>query len=90
MSEDELPEPETGWRGCHFPGEQKAIAAVVRAGAEHGYGNMIHHLKLAWERHLLEGGVGAKGAAYGSTLACPWCGVDSRTGRKWTSRRKRS
>lgn len=37
-----------------FPGEQDAIARVLKAGEEFGYGNMIQQLSLAWSKMLQE------------------------------------
>ena len=34
--------------------EQDAIRRVLAAGAVHGYGNMISHLKTAWAKSLME------------------------------------
>lgn len=44
-----------------FPGEKEAIDAVLRAGEQYGYGNMISRLQDAWGRMLREKyGVGVK------------------------------
>jgi len=34
--------------------EQTAVRAVVLAGSQYGYGNMISHLQSAWARELIE------------------------------------
>ena len=37
-----------------WPGEQKAVAMVLKAGARYGYGNIIAHLKKAWAETLIK------------------------------------
>jgi hypothetical protein len=45
-----------------FPKEQEAIKAVITAGQDYGYGNMIAHLKRAWAESLVDSGLKEKSA----------------------------
>ena len=74
-----------------FPGEREAIAAVVKAGEQFGYGNMIGHLQEAWSKMLKEKwGFDEEGGARGSGRICPWCNVDSATGKKVKNKQKKA
>lgn len=48
--------------GMLFHGEQEAIDAVLKAGANFGYGNMIAYLKRDWVEMLMRDGISEKGA----------------------------
>jgi hypothetical protein len=66
-----------------YPGEIKAIKRVVNYGKTYGYGNLIHHLKVAWSDSLKEKwGMSQDLADLSAGLICPWCNTDTRNGKK--------
>ena len=66
-----------------FPGEAGAIATACALGEQYGYGNLIFHLRNAWSETLQrEYPLDADASDRGAGHICPWCEVDSRTGKK--------
>jgi hypothetical protein len=72
-----------------LPGEAEAIETVKQLGAEHGYGNLISHLKDAWSEKLQAQGISKNGADTAAGHICAWCHMDRRTGEKKPPRRDR-
>lgn len=60
-----------------YPGEREAVATVLAAGKQYGYGNLIAHLKRAWALELLASHRkhGVKRASYAG--ACKAADVDA-------------
>lgn len=76
-------------KAMNFPGEEEAIKQVVKFGSQFGYGNLIHHLQEAWSKSLQEKyGFNAEQGNRASGRICPWCNVDSATGKKVKNKEK--
>lgn len=65
----------------YFPGEEKAITQVIKHAKQHGFGNLIHELKLAWSK-MLQTDLDEVTADMASGLICVYCKRDTRTGKK--------
>lgn len=65
-----------------FPGEEMAIKTVCALADIYGYGNLIHHLRNGWARHLRDQGIDSGVADMAAGHICVWCHTDSRTGKK--------
>ena len=66
-----------------LPGEEEAIKKVVNYGKQYGYGNLIHHLKVAWSDSLQQKWeISRVVADLSAGLICVWCNTDTRNGKK--------
>jgi hypothetical protein len=64
-------------------GEAEAIRTVYELGAKYGYGNLIFRLRDAWSASLrIKYGISKEAADRDAGHVCPWCEIDSRTGKK--------
>lgn len=69
--------------------EQKALKQAIEIGLTWGFGNVIDVLKDAWSEELQRKyGWSKEFADEGALHICPWCNVDSRTGKKRKAKRK--
>jgi hypothetical protein len=62
---------------------------VRRIGREIGFGRVIQIAKQAWYDHAVAEGHSEATAARMCGVVCPWCYVDSRTGKKAKAVKKR-
>lgn len=77
-----IPDPSAGvWTGsseeCPYVSKEDAVVEwVLRMGKEHGYGNLIRHLREAWVDSLVSQGVSPETA-----VAAAWVSPRSRRDR---------
>ena len=66
-----------------LPGEKQAIEKAIELAEIYGYGNLIRHLQNAWVKRQLRDNptFSTRTAETGAWIICPWCHVDSRTGK---------